>query len=90
VGVVWVKTAQEAIAHLESGHVVELSLDHDLGDAHEVGDGHDVLAWIEQRVFTDDDYLPPVVHVHSSNVAGRERLEAAVRGIERIVAARGT
>jgi len=36
---VWVKTAQQAIAHLKSEDVVELSLDHDLGDPDEVGDG---------------------------------------------------
>lgn len=86
----WVKTAQEAIAHLESEDLVEVSLDHDLGDPDEVGDGYAVAVWIEERVATDDTYIPPILHVHSSNVAGRERLEAAVRSIERIVAARGT
>ena len=84
----WVKTAQEAIAHLESEDIVEVSLDHDLGDPDEVGDGYMVAVWIEERVATDEDYIPPVIHVHSSNVAGRQRLEAAVASIERIVAKR--
>jgi hypothetical protein len=85
---VWVKSAQDAIALLASQSVVELSLDHDLGDPDEVGDGHMVAVWIEERVFTDNDYVPPIIHVHSSNVAGRERLEAAVASIERLMARR--
>jgi hypothetical protein len=84
----WVKTAQDAIALLASEHIVEVSLDHDLGGPDEVGDGYMVAVWVEQRVATDDNYIPPVIHVHRSNVAGRERLEAAVRSIERIVASR--
>ena len=87
---VWVKTAPEAITLLETRHVVEMSLDFDLGDREEVGDGYMVVTWVEERVATDDDYVPPVIHVHSSNMAGRQRLELAVRSIERIVAARET
>ncbi len=84
----WVKSAQEAIAYLESENVVEVSLDYDLGDPDVVGDGYQVAVWVEARVTTDDDYVPPIIHVHSSNVVGRERLEAAARSIERIVAGR--
>jgi hypothetical protein len=50
---------------LETGHVVEMSLDFDLGDRDEVGDGYMVATWVEERVATDDDYIPPVIHVHS-------------------------
>lgn len=64
----WVKTAQEAITHLESEDVVEVSLDHDLGDPDEFGDGYMVAVWIEERVAADNTYVPPVVQVHSSNV----------------------
>jgi hypothetical protein len=84
----WVTSAWDAIALLESESVVELSLDHDLGDPDEVGDGYAVAVWIEERAATDDTYIPPVVHVHSSNVAGRQRLEAAVASIERLMARR--
>lgn len=85
---VWVRTAQEAIAHLESENIVEVSLDYDLGDPDEVGDGYMVAVWIEGHVATHDDYVPPVLHVHTSNIAARERLEAAMRSIERIVSSR--
>ncbi|MEA2581360.1 MAG: hypothetical protein QOE83_2252 [Actinomycetota bacterium] len=86
---IWVKTSHEAIALLDSENIVESSLDFDLGEAAENGDGYSVVAWIEERTATDDDYVPPCLHVHSSNLAGRSRLEAAVASIERIVAKRG-
>jgi hypothetical protein len=84
----WVRDAFTAIACLESEKVVEISLDFDLGPREEFGDGHMIVSWIEQRVAIDASYIPPAVHVHSSNVAGRERLEMAVRSIERLVARR--
>ena len=87
---VWVRTAQEAIALLESEDITEISLDFDLGPREEVGDGHDVVAWIEERAALDEKYEPPTTHVHSSNISGRQRLEAAVANIERIVARRST
>lgn len=86
---VWVKSAHEAITRLESETIVEVSLDHDLGDPDVVGDGYAVAVWIEERVATDDDYTPPLIHVHTSNVAGRDRLEATVRSIERLMSKRG-
>jgi hypothetical protein len=85
---IWIKTAHEAIALLDSENIVEASLDFDLGDLDEAGDGYLVATWIEERVANDDDYVPPVLHVHSSNVGGRQRLEAAVASIERIMARR--
>ena len=85
---VWVKSASDAIRLLKYQPIVEASFDHDLGDPEDVGDGYMVAVWIEQRVATDDDYVPPIIHVHSSNVAGRQRLEAAVASIERMMARR--
>ena len=72
----------------EAGEVTELSLGHDLGDEREAGSGHDVLLWIEERAATDPSYVPPVIHVHSSNIVARQRMESAVASIERIVARR--
>jgi hypothetical protein len=87
---VWVKTAPEAIAHLEAGVVDEVSLDHDLGkeETPGVGEGYDVLLWIENRVAFDDAYLPPVMHVHSGNQPAHERMQRAVDAIEARVARR--
>ncbi len=87
---VWVKTAPEAVALIARGEVDEVSLDHDLGDEEQVGSGYQVLLWIEERAATDDDYLPPVIHIHTSNVGARDRMESAVVGIQNILARRSS
>jgi len=61
------------IALLESGGVDEVSLDHDLGLRAEVGDGYQVLLQIAERVHEGPGYVPPTLHVHSSNLGARER-----------------
>ena len=85
---VWARTAPEAVAFLEAGGVTEVSLDHDLGEGEDVGDGYDVLLWLEERVATDDAYQPPAIHIHTSNIAARDRMESAVKGIESLLARR--
>lgn len=77
---------EEVIALLVHHDVQELSLDHDLGDDAR-GCGHDVLLWIEERVATTH-YRPPALRVHSANPVGRRRMEAAIRQIARLRAAR--
>jgi Cyclic-phosphate processing Receiver domain len=81
----WATTAPEAIAILETRAVDEVSLDHDLGDEAVVGTGYDVLLWIEERVATDPGYEPPMIHIHTSNIGSRGRMESAVQGIQRLV-----
>lgn len=76
-----VKTAKEAIALLEAGQVEEISLDHDLGDVEE-DTGYDVLVWIEEGVEWRD-FVPPSMKVHSANPPAAERMEQAIRAIER-------
>ena len=73
---------EEVIRLLEQGGVVELSLDHDLGDdAH--GTGYDVLTWIEEAVATRG-FLPPRISVHSANPAAGQRMLQAIGAIERL------
>lgn len=86
----WVRTAPEALQVLEVGDVVEVSLDHDLGDEAEVGTGYDVLTWIEERVALDEAYEPPVIHIHTSNIGTRDRMESAVVGIANLLLRRST
>ncbi len=76
----------EAIALLEQGGVVEISLDHDLGDDQR-GTGYDVVAWVEEAVATRG-LLPPAMRVHSANPAARTRMEAGIAAIHRHVARR--
>ncbi|WP_408888954.1 cyclic-phosphate processing receiver domain-containing protein [Myxococcus faecalis] len=76
-----VRWPEEAIALLEGGQVVELSLDHDLGDD-EHGTGYDVLLWLEEAVATRG-FVPPRVRVHSANSSARQKMELAIVRIER-------
>ena len=76
----------EAIALLQGGNVVELSLDHDLGDDAR-GTGYDVVAWIERAVALGG-FAPPRIRVHSANPAARARMDAGIAAIARLVATR--
>ena len=78
----WVRVywPAEAIALLETGKVLELSLDHDLGDD-ERGTGYDVVLWIEEAVALRS-FMPPKIIVHSANPSAREKMLAGIRSIE--------
>jgi hypothetical protein len=71
----------EAIELLETGNVTEISLDHDLGDDQR-GTGYDVLRWIEQQVVLYN-FKPPGIHIHTSNPAAYQRMQAAKEQIKR-------
>jgi len=76
------KTAAQAVGRLVCDHVEEISLDHDLGDKHVPEQtGYTVLQWIEREVF-EFGFLPPVIHIHTANLAAREKMLSAVRSIE--------
>ena len=75
-GFVWAKTADEAIYLLDNHRVTEISLDHDLGDPEYCGTGYDVMLEIEQDWFVDGK-IPPIIHIHTANVAARIRMEQA-------------
>lgn len=83
----WVRVywPDEAIALLEAGQVVEISLDHDLGDDAR-GTGYDVVLWIEEAVAMRG-FVPPRMAVHSANSSAREKMLAGIRSIEKLAAA---
>lgn len=83
----WVRVywPDEAITLLEQGHVVELSLDHDLGDDTR-GTGYDDVRWIEQAVALHG-FHPPRITVHSANSSAREKMLAGIRSIQRLAMA---
>lgn len=74
---------EEVIALLRAGGVEEVSLDHDLGDD-ERGTGYDVILWIERAVALEG-FAPPRLRVHSANSAARQRMEAGIAAIGRLV-----
>jgi len=62
----WTRTywPDETIKLLQTGNVVELSLDHDLGDDTR-GTGYDVLLWLEEAVV--NGFVPPQrIVIHSA------------------------
>jgi hypothetical protein len=75
-----VTTAHAAIALIDSGYVVELSLDHDLGDDDVAGKGVDVVDHIaEQQVVAGRDLWPrDGITIHSANPAGRDQMARTI------------
>lgn len=88
-GWTWIRTAGEAIALLSTVQVEEISLDHDLGDNPVFGNGNQVLVWLEEAVFTNADYWPPLMHVHSGNQSAREKMDLGLQALLRRLDARG-
>lgn len=82
----WQRTywPSEVIALLQSGAVVELSLDHDLGDD-TLGTGYDVILWIEEAVALQG-FNPPKISAHSANASAREKMLAGIQSITALAA----
>ena len=80
-GWILVRWPDEVIALLKKGNVVEISLDHDLGDD-ERGTGYDVLLWIEKEVVINK-FNPPKINIHTANISARRKMEASVKSILR-------
>ena len=72
-----VTTASEAINYLENNTVTEISLDHDLG-SEEAGTGYMVACWLEEAAY-EHSCKPIVMHVHSANPVGVDRMSAALK-----------
>jgi len=86
-GWVHVLWPQEAIDLLQkANNVTHISLDHDLGDD-ERGTGYDVLLWIEQATMLEG-FVPPDMKIHSANISAREKMELAIKSIDKMMAAK--
>ena len=93
-------TAPEAIKLLSSEYFDEVSLDHDLGactnctraagwdmqpaECSHNGNGHQVIDWIEEQAFLNDEFRIPIVNIHTDNGARRVTMALAQRSIDRI------
>lgn len=81
IGWTWVRTADEAIALLATGAVIEASLDHDLTITQTLGGqdnektGYDVVCWMEEH----DVWPMEGVRVHSQNPVGRRKMIALIQ-----------
>ena len=80
-----VYTYEECIELLDTEIVSHLSLDHDLGTEKT---GYDVAKWIEEKVYCNPKYNPPIITIHSTNPSGRKNIELALVSIKRILNSR--
>ena len=74
-GAILCRTAEEAIAWLETGQVTRISFDHDLGTALT---GYDVAKTIEAWVAEGKIKIPDW-EIHSANPVGRSNIQAAMQ-----------
>src|SRR3954464_2719878 len=76
-----VTTTAQAIELVDSGRVIELSLDHDLGDDERYGRGIDVVDFIvEQQEINGRDLWPADgITLHTANPYGRDAMTRAIR-----------
>lgn len=85
IGWTWAKTYEEAVALLETGKVIEASLDHDLTIQQTIGEhdgertGYDVVLWMEEHGV----WPPEGCHVHSMNPSGAARMRQAIERARR-------
>lgn len=79
-GWVHVTTAWEAIALLEQGNVVELSLDNDLGDDDQFGQGKDVVKFLDEQQTVHGRSLWPQegITLHTANPYAREEMRQVI------------
>jgi hypothetical protein len=76
----WAKTADEAIALLQTGKVTFASLDHDLSIDDTMGmpkgekTGYSVICWMEKNNVWPQDG----VRVHSMNPVGRQKMQFVI------------
>ena len=72
----------EVIAHVRSGQVEVLSLDHDLGDDTQ-GTGYDVVLFLEQYA-AEGGKLPEEIYVHSQNPVGVKKMVMGIESARRL------
>jgi gamma-glutamylcyclotransferase (GGCT)/AIG2-like uncharacterized protein YtfP len=80
-GWIHVTTAREAVGLLDTERVVELSLDHDLGDDERYGRGTDVVDFLAEQQEIHSRLLWPRdgITVHSANPSGRDAIRRTIR-----------
>jgi hypothetical protein len=78
----WIQavTAWQANELLDSGRVVELSLDHDLGDDAAFGRGVDVVQFIvdQQMMHARDLWPRDGITLHTANAQGRDTMQLQI------------
>jgi hypothetical protein len=78
-----VRWPKDAIAHIKTGKVTEISLTNELGSTHPRKMGMEVLRWIKDKVVTIH-LSPPRIRIHAGDPVIRAKMEEEVRLIERL------
>jgi hypothetical protein len=78
-GMVWARTAEEAIELLKSNNVTYISFDHDLGMGKS---GYDVARWIEEQA-AQGNLRKLNWTVHTANPIGSKNIIMAMKSAER-------
>lgn len=80
-GWIQVATADEVMRLLDTRHVVELSLDHDLGDDEHAGRGIDVIDYLaeQQEVHGRNLWPRDGITLHTANPYGRDAMARSIR-----------
>jgi hypothetical protein len=77
------RTFEEAMQHIASGKVTELSLDHDLGEEG-AETGYDILRMIERAMVQVGFTPPPDIKIHTANPAGYHNMKLALESIHKL------
>ncbi len=83
-GFFWAKTVEQAQEIFKNYDVLEVSLDHDLGENELTG--YDFVCWIEKELALDTwEYGNiPELTIHSANPVGRKNMQAAINSIQKL------
>jgi len=77
---------EDVINLIEKGDVDEVSLDNDLGEGNT--EGYMVVKYLEEKTWTDDDFIPPAINAHTANPVARDEMLAGIRSIEKAISRR--
>lgn len=81
VGWIWAKNFIEAVEHIVTGEVEEVSFDHDLGlneDGTESSTGYTIALFYAELVENETVPKPTTASVHSMNPVGRQRIQGVI------------
>lgn len=77
-------TFHQSICILESNHIDEISLDHDLGPESVYGykemTGYDIVQWLCARKL-ENNQVPTIYYLHTANPVGRDNMQASIDAI---------
>ena len=80
-------TDLEKCIFLLGDEVEEISLDNDLGEDEE--EGKDFLKRMEEFIHFNNNYVPPIIHIHTANTVASKQMVQMRESIQRTLDERG-